>query len=195
MIPHHGICATELPWAPTRWRLEKAEGARVAFVTTAGFEDTIAIGRQARPRLYDWMVAAPACLVPPELRFGVAERVSSEGKLLREPTDEELMVLVERVRGSGAEAIAISLLFSFLRPENEVRVEAALRPLGLPISTSHPILPEFREYERASTIVVNAYLAPRMGSYLMELVQRVGEQCAGSARPSSQRSCRGPVRR
>jgi N-methylhydantoinase A len=77
------------------------------------------------------------------------------------------------VRGSGAEAVAISLLFSFANPETERRVEAALGCLGLPISTSHRILPEFREYERASTTVVNAYLAPRMQSYLLHLEQRV----------------------
>jgi N-methylhydantoinase A len=158
----------------------EGKGARVAFVTTEGFEDTIAIGRQTRPRLYDWFAPAPVCLVPQELRFGVPERVSAEGKLLREPTEDELGALAERVRRSGAEAIAISLLFAFLRPENELRVEAALRPLGLPLSTSHRILPEFREYERASTIVVNAYLAPRMGSYLMELEKRVGERRGGS---------------
>lgn len=158
----------------------EGKGARVAFVTTEGFEDTIAIGRQTRLRLYDWLVPAAPCLVPPELRFGIAERVSAEGELLREPTGEELAALAERVRLSGAEAIAISLLFAFLRPENELRVEAALRPLGLPISTSHRILPEFREYERASTLVVNAYLAPRMGSYLMELEDEVANRHGGS---------------
>ena len=73
-----------------------------------------------------------------------------------------MATLVEQVRESGAEAVAISLLFSFANPETEQRVEAALRRLGIPVSTSHRILPEFREYERASTTVVNAYLAPRM---------------------------------
>jgi N-methylhydantoinase A len=158
----------------------EGKGARVAFITTAGFEDTIAIGRQTRPRLYDWSVPAPVCLVPPELRFGIAERVTAEGEILREPSEDDLAALAERIRNSGAEAIAISLLFAFLRPENELRVEAALRPLGLPISTSHRILPEFREYERASTLVVNAYLAPRMGSYLLELEQQVVAEHSGS---------------
>jgi N-methylhydantoinase A len=158
----------------------EGKGARVAFVTTAGFEDTIAIGRQTRPRLYDWSVPAPVCLVPPELRFGVPERVSAEGALLREPTDAELTTLVESIHNSDAEAIAISLLFAFLRPQNELRVEAALQQLGLPISTSHRVLPEFREYERASTIVVNAYLTPPMRSYLLELEQQVRERHCGS---------------
>jgi N-methylhydantoinase A len=155
------------------------KGARVAFVTTAGFEDTIAIGRQTRAKLYDWFAPVPLCLVPRELRFGVPERVSADGEILRSPTKEDLAALVDTVRRSAVEAIAISLLFSFANPETELRVEAALRPLGIPISTSHRILPEFREYERASTIVVNAYLAPTMQSYLQHLEQRVAAQHLG----------------
>src|SRR6202522_1549831 len=152
------------------------KGARVAFVTTAGFEDTIAIGRQTRSKLYDWFAPIPVCLVPRELRFGVPERVSAEGEILRSPTEAELQVLVNAIRSSAAESVAISLLFSFANPETERRVEAALRCLDIPISTPHRILPEFREYERASTIVVNAYLAPRMQSYLLHLEQRVTKQ-------------------
>lgn len=159
----------------TNTMLERT-GARVAFVTTAGFEDTIAIGRQTREKLYDWFAPAPVCLVPRELRFGVPERVSAEGEGMHDPTEEELAVLVDKVRASGAEAAAVSLLFSFARPETERRVEQALRKLGIPISASHKILPEFREYERASTTVVNAYLAPRMEKYLVALEKRVAEQ-------------------
>jgi N-methylhydantoinase A len=149
------------------------KGARVAFVTTAGFEDTIAIGRQTRPKLYAWSQPAAACLVAEELRFGVAERVSSEGEVLRRPSDEELAELVERVRVSGAEAVAVSLLFAFLNAENERRVVEALRVLGLPMSVGHKILPEFREYERGSTLVVNAYLTPVMRGYLLGLEAEV----------------------
>ena len=159
----------------TNTMLER-KGARVAFVTTHGFEDTIAIGRQTRSSLYDWFAPVPVCMVPKELRFGVPERVSAEGEMLRRPTDEELALLVEQVRASGAEAIAISLLFSFANPESERRAEAALRCLGLPISVSHRILPEFREYERAATTVANAYLAPRMERYLLSLQERVSDQ-------------------
>src|SRR5205814_3235493 len=179
--------------------LLERKGARVAFVTTAGFEDMIAIGRQARQDLYNWMATPKPCLVPAELRFGVNERVSAEGGILISPSDEELTELVEKVRASGAESVAISLLFSFAKSENEKRAAAALREstahvataapgcpieqssiassgallrrtgegarshtglaagrqLGsLPISISHEILPEFREYERAATVVV-----------------------------------------
>lgn len=151
-------------------------GARVAFVTTAGFEDTIAIGRQARAALYDWFAPAADCLVPRELRFGVPERVSAEGEILRSPTNAELSALVEAIRASHAEAVAVSLLFSFANPATERRVAEALAPLGIPVSLSSRILPEFREYERASTTVVNAYLAPRMQSYLLHLEERVAAE-------------------
>jgi len=162
----------------TNTMLERT-GARVAFVTTAGFEDTIAIGRQTRERLYDWFAPVPVCLVPRALRFGVRERVSAEGEILLAPSEDELAALAERVRASGAEAVAVSLLFAFANPETERRVEAALLPLGIPVSVSHRILPEFREYERASTAVVNAYLAPRIASYLGQLERRVIAEHAG----------------
>lgn len=164
----------------TNTMLERT-GARAALVTTEGFEDTIAIGRQNRSRLYDWFAPVPVCLVPRDCRFGVPERVSAEGEILRSPTDAELAALVARVRDCGAESVAISLLFSFANPETELRLESALRCLGIPISTSHRILPEFREYERASTTVVNAYLAPRMESYLLSMEKRVIEHRAGSS--------------
>lgn len=149
------------------------KGARVAFITTAGFEDTIAIGRQTRTPLYDWFAPIPECLVSPDLRFGVSERVTAEGEILAAPTDEQLRALAAAVAQSRADSIAVSLLFSFANPENEQKVAAALAHLGLPISLSHRILPEFREYERGSTTVVNAYLAPRMENYLLGLSSRV----------------------
>jgi N-methylhydantoinase A len=145
------------------------KGARVAFVTTHGFEDTIAIGRQARAKLYDWFQAAPVCLVPAALRFGVEERTSAEGERLRVPDGNALKQLVERIRAAGVDAVAVSLLFSFANAENERAVAKALEDLGLPLSVSHRILPEFREYERGSTVVANAYLAPLVGKYLRKL--------------------------
>jgi len=145
------------------------KGARVAFITTAGFEDTISIGRQARANLYDWFAPALPGVVPSALCFGVHERITSTGEVLFEPSAKELDELAEKVRASGAEAIAISLLFSFANPENELKVASALSGLKLPISVSHRILPEFREYERGSTVSVNAYLAPKMGTYLRAL--------------------------
>ncbi len=181
----------------TNTMLERT-GARVAFVTTAGFEDTIAIGRQARASLYDWFAPIPVCLVPRNLRFGVPERVSAEGEILREPTEEELTALVEAMRASGAQSAAISTLFSFANPATEKRIEDALRETGLPVSASHRILPEFREYERASTTVVNAYLAPRMQSYLLALEQgirgRVSVMQSSGGIVSARLAAREPVR-
>src|SRR3984885_17253 len=145
------------------------KGARVAFVTTKGFEDTIAIGRQARPRLYDWFQPAPECLVSEELRFGIAERTSSECERIRSVEPKDLEQLVSKIQDAGVEAVALSLLFSFANPRNEIQVAAALEQLGVPLSISHNILPEFREYERASTVVANAYLAPKLGTYLTHL--------------------------
>ncbi len=146
--------------------LLERKGARVAFVTTAGFEDTLAIGRQARPSLYDWNLHRARPLADEDCCFGVAERVGPDGRVVRALTDAELKRLRRSVRESGAEAVAVSLLFAFANPEHERAVGEALVALGLPVSLSHRILPEFREYERAATVTLNAYLAPRMQSYI-----------------------------
>src|SRR6266852_3161574 len=152
--------------------LLQRKGGRVALITTAGFEDVIEIGRQARPRLYDFFFDRVAPLVSRELRFGVKERTDAEGRVLVRPSADELALLREAVRRSEPEAIAISLLFSFANPENEAAVAAAVAELGKPLSVSHRILPEFREYERTSTVVVNAYLQPLMQSYMERLAER-----------------------
>jgi N-methylhydantoinase A len=155
------------------------KGARVAFVTTAGFEDTIAIGRQARARLYDWFQPARDCLAPAHLRFGVEERVSAEGEVLLAPGCNNVRQLAERIRTSDAEAVAISLLFSFANPVNEQAIAAALAEIGIPVSISHRILPEFREYERASTVVANAYLSRIVGDYMRKLAGDVDREFQG----------------
>ncbi|HEY1949418.1 MAG TPA: hydantoinase/oxoprolinase family protein [Bryobacteraceae bacterium] len=149
--------------------LLERKGARVAFVTTAGFEDTIAIGRQARPKLYDLSFSKEPALAPEELRFGVKERVACDGTVLISVAEDELQDLARQVREAGPESIAVSLLFAFANPVNERAVVAALRELNIPVSVSHEILPEFREYERASTVVINAYLAPKVQRYLERL--------------------------
>lgn len=156
--------------------LLQRKGARVAFVTTAGFEDSIEIGRQNRPRLYDFFFEKDPALAPAELRFGVPERVSAEGEVLRAPQQAELAALAGQVASQKPEAVGISLLFSFANPANERAVAEALGRLGVPLSVSHLILPEFREFERASTVLVNAYLQPVMQNYLERLQQRANEQ-------------------
>lgn len=152
--------------------LLQRKGARIAFVTTAGFKDSIEIGRQNRPRLYDFFFEKEPALVPTELRFGVRERVSAGGDILSTTDSGELNRLKTQIVAAGAEAVAISLLFSFANPQNERAVAHALSDLQIPLSVSHQILPEFREYERASTVAVNAYLQPVMQTYLRKVEQR-----------------------
>ena len=160
--------------------LLQRKGARVAFITTEGFEDSIEIGRQNRPKLYDFFFEKDPALVLPELRFGVHERVSAEGETLAAPEKAELNALKIELLASRPQAIAVSLLFSFANPQNERAVAEALAELNVPVSLSHRILPEFREYERASTVVVNAYLQPVMETYLKKLEQRLTERSPGT---------------
>ncbi len=162
--------------------LLERHGARVVLVTTAGFEDLLEIGRQARPRLYDLDVQREPPLAPRNLRFGIKERTAADGKIIRSVSQAELRRLLRRVKESAANSLAICFLFSFANPANEGRVAAALGSLGLPLSISHEILPEFREFERLSTVVINAYLAPRMGTYLRNLEERMGNSGPRHAR-------------
>src|SRR5271166_284473 len=152
--------------------LLERKGARTALVTTAGFEDAIEIGRQARPKLYDFFFDRVEPLVPADLRFGLEERTACDGEILTSPTPANLKSLADRVAAKHPESIAISLLFSFVNPTNELAIAEALTPLGVPLSISHKILPEFREYERTSTVVINAYLQPVMQNYLEMLESR-----------------------
>src|SRR5690242_3761578 len=149
--------------------LLQRRGARIALITTKGFEDVLAIGRQARPELYNLNAVKPEPLVVDELRLGVSERVVASGEVLEPLDDRELGRLVRKLKQSNIEAVAISLLFSFLHPEHEERIAESLASLGVPLSISSRILPEYREYERTSTVVINAYLQPLMGRYLTRL--------------------------
>ncbi len=145
--------------------LLERRGARTALVTTRGFADVIEIGRQDRPDLYALVPHLPPPLVPPELRFEVDERVTAEGVAITPLNPASLDVLVEQIRASGVESVAVCLLFSFLYPKHEQIIGAALRNYVF-VSLSCDILPEHREYERASTTVINAYVAPLMARYL-----------------------------
>jgi N-methylhydantoinase A len=180
--------------------LLERRGARVALVTTAGFEDLFEIGRQARPRLYDLEARYAPPLVPRDFRFGIEERTAASGKILKRPSAAAIARLARKLKRLNADSVALCFLFSYLNPENERVVSAALRALQLPLSVSHEILPEFREYERLATVVINAYLIPRMGEYLKRLVRGVGEagrvyvmQSSGGI-TTAQRAAREPVR-
>ena len=153
--------------------LLERKGARTALVTTAGFEDAIEIGRQARPKLYDFFFDRIEPLVPKDLRFGIPERTASTGDILSSPTPEELHDFAEKITQANPQSVAISFLFSFANPTNERSVSETLKSVGVPLSISHEILPEFREYERTSTVVINAYLQPVMQLYLENLDDRM----------------------
>jgi len=149
------------------------KGARTALVTTAGFEDVLVIGRQYRPRLYDFFFSKPAPFVLDRYRLGVRERVAADGSLVTALTTAELRRVVARMRRLRPEAVAVCLLFSFARPEHERRIARTLRRAGFLVSASHEVHAEFREYERTATTVANAYLMPVLGRYLGEIERRV----------------------
>jgi N-methylhydantoinase A len=157
--------------------LLEERGARTALVATEGFTDLLEIGRQSRPSLYHPCRANPAPLAPPELCFGARERVGPDGVI--EPLqDAALAELVERVRAADAASVAICLLFSYLEPAHEAAIAARLRDElpGVHVSASHEVLPQFREYERCSTTVIDAYLAPLLDSYLGRLAAAARER-------------------
>src|SRR5438105_8461083 len=161
--------------------LLQRKGARVALLTTKGFEDVIEIGRQARPKLYDFFFDRVEPLVSAEMRFGLEERTDCDGKMLQELAVPELTNVANRVWTARPEAIAVSLVFSFANAQNEKAVAATMESLGVPLSVSHVILSEFREYERTSTVVVNAYLQPIMQRYLENLQSRSAKKEGASA--------------
>ena len=157
--------------------LLERKGGRTALVTTHGFEDVLEIGRQSRAELYNLNLDRPPVLVPRELRFGIKERVDSTGGLLASPSQEELEALATAISGQQVDAVAVSLLFSFLNPLHEEMLQEVLEKLeSRPfLSVSSQVLPEFREYERTSTIVVNAYVGPIMARYLDNLESALGK--------------------
>ena len=165
--------------------LLQRRGARTALITTEGFEDVLAIGRQARPELYNLDAVKPPPIVPDELRFGLRERVTSSGEILEPLNSKQLALLVSRLKKAKIESAAICLLFSFLDSRHERQVVQALREIGVPLSVSYQILPEYREFERTSTITINAYMQPLMGKYLNRLARhtsrlRVMQSSGGS---------------
>ncbi|HEV7798078.1 MAG TPA: hydantoinase/oxoprolinase family protein [Pyrinomonadaceae bacterium] len=165
--------------------LLERRGARTALVTTRGFEDVLVIGRQARPELYNLNAVRPPPIVPDDLRFGLRGRVASTGEVIEALDQKELLALIARLKQAKVDSVAICLLFSFVRPEHEQEIARALSVLKVPLSISHEILPEYREFERTSTVTINAYLQPLMGAYLKRLAMntrrlRVMQSSGGS---------------
>ena len=150
--------------------LLERRGAQIAVVTTKGFEDILEIGRQSRPHLYDINVQRPPPLVPADLRFGINERTLHTGEIQTDIKPSDLEELVKLLSSLELDAIAICFLFSYINPTNELIVTEYLADrLNIPISCSHQILPEYREYARFSTTVANAYIRPTLEKHLSTL--------------------------
>ncbi|MEE8585077.1 MAG: hydantoinase/oxoprolinase family protein, partial [Acidobacteriota bacterium] len=149
--------------------LLERKGAKTVLVTNQGFEDILEIGRQNRPGLYSLAGSKPVPLIPSKMRIGVKERTLHDGSQLEPLEKKSLDWLSGRMGQLKPESIAVALLYSYLNPDSEKAIEEALRSAGVPISLSHRIHPEFREYERTSATVINAYLTPTMVRYLTAL--------------------------
>ena len=152
------------------------KGVRTALITNERFEDIIEIGRQNRTRLYDLAYRKEPHIVPRELRYGVSGRVLCTGEIHEELDVEEAKKVVKAIQSSEAESVAVCLLFSYLNPSHELKIEEMLSELDIPVSLSHRILSEFREFERTSTTVINAYVSPKMGKYISFLLDHFGPE-------------------
>ncbi len=145
------------------------KGAKVLLITTAGFEDIIFIGRQNRPKLFDFRVTRPKAVISRSHVIGIPERISARGDILVPLNQEELEVLRQYIIEKRFESIAVCLLHSYANPIHERKIKDAFSDLNIPISISSEILPEFREFERTSTTLLNAYLAPVVAKYVNHL--------------------------
>ncbi len=147
--------------------LLEGNGARTAFVATQGFEDLLELARQSRAALYDWTPLPTKPLVDEADKHGVPERTLYDGSILRALPPGEASALAARL--GAVESVAVCLLQSYANPEHERQIGRVLREAGYTVSLSSEILPEYREYERAATTVVNAYVSPLMGRYIRSL--------------------------
>ena len=178
--------------------LIERSGAKVLLITTKNFEDILEIGRQARSDLYDFNVTQPIPLVPREQRFGVCERVLHNGSIQTPIDINRLDQIINQADMNQISSIAVCFLFSYANPKHEQIVEGKAVDLNIPISASHKILPEYREFERFSTTVANAYIQPKVNSYISRLRTelpssiRIMQSNGGSI--SAQTACDQPIR-
>ncbi|MBK1783246.1 hydantoinase/oxoprolinase family protein [Prauserella cavernicola] len=158
--------------------LLELKGATTALLVTGGVPDVLEIARQRRPHLYDLFADKPRVLVPRDLTFGVAERLAATGEVVRELTDAEIERVATELEASGAESVAICFLHSYRDAAHETRVEEALasRLPDVFVSRSSRVAPEFREYERFSTAVINSFIGPVVSRYIRRLGERVAEE-------------------
>ena len=149
------------------------DGARCALITNKGFEDIIEIGRQNRTRLYDLAYRKEPHIIPSELRFGLQGRILQTGDELKPLDLETVKDISKGLKELDIESVAVCFLFSYVNPAHEKKVKELLEPSGFQISLSHEILAEFREFERTSTTVINAYVSPKMQRYIGHLIDNL----------------------
>lgn len=164
------------------------KGARTVLLTTRGFEDVLWIGRQSRPRLHDLGVTRPAEIIPRRQVAGVRERLSCRGGVIEGLSDEDTAQARRFCKARGAQSVAVCLLHAYANPPHEEALGHGLSDLRVPVSLSSRVLPEFREYERLSTTLINAYLGPVIGAYVERL--RGGLPGARLLVQQSNRGCR-----
>jgi N-methylhydantoinase A len=149
------------------------KGARTALLVTQGFRDILAIGRQNRPNLYALQPHLPAPLIPRQWCYDVPERLDFHGQILQRLDIQALDAILDDLQAQAIEAIAVCLLYSFVNPVHEQAIQQRILERGFwsdwQLSLSHQVLPQFREYERASTVALDAYVRPKMNRYLADL--------------------------
>jgi N-methylhydantoinase A len=162
--------------------LLEGKGAPTSLITTEGFEDVLLIGRQNRPRLYDFWARRPKPIVPRSLCYGVPERTLHTGEIARPLDDRRVHEIVSEIRSKGIRSIAVCLLHSYANPVHEQRIKAIIRddhPEAF-VTVSSDILPEYREYERMSTVCINAYVMPKVNSYVKHLEKQLRQMGVAS---------------
>jgi N-methylhydantoinase A len=152
------------------------KGARTALITNQGFEDIIEIGRQNRNRLYDLSFRKAPHIIPSDLRFGLDGRILQTGEELIPLDTQKAEEVGRRLKDCNVKSVAVCFLFSYVNPCHEQKIRELLAPLGIELSLSHEILAEFREFERTSTTVVNAYVSPKTKRYMGHLIQKLGRK-------------------
>lgn len=182
MLADHGVSPSQVSHVghgttvATNLIIER-KGARVGLITTQGFRDVLEIGRQTRPHLYDYSVGKPPVAVPREFRVEVRERINAQGDVLTALDSEQVRAAARKFAQAGIDAVTICFLHAYRNPAHEqaaARIVAEEMPYAY-VSLSSEVLPEFREYERLSTTVLNAAVGPKMARYLERFLQRVRE--------------------
>ena len=150
-------------------------GTKTALLTTKGFRDILEIGRQNRPNLYDYSIKKTSPLIPRELRYEINERISSEGKIINNISNEEIERIFKSINSKKIESISICLIHSYKNSKNEKKIKKIIKKLNknLYLSLSHEVLPEFREYERFSTTILNSYIGPKMVNYSNNFIKKI----------------------